>query len=178
MAALVFKIFTLSIKTAAKPLAGRFQSWVLQHPTLRPAVVKLAQKWHKIEVGISRSAEGKIGKFFVGDMSDEHALQLASKVVSEGFVFGVGVTIIAWEYERQRKKDVDKKVKEEAFRKQVDQKCLEDKKYLEEENRQQLAMMMSVVARVEKLEQLVYAMQEQQERQRNSRWGMFSLQAR
>lgn len=47
------------------------------------------QKWHKIEVGISRSAEGKIGKFFVGDMSDEHALQLASKVVSEGFVFGV-----------------------------------------------------------------------------------------
>ena len=47
------------------------------------------QKWHKIEVGISRSAEGKVGKFFVGDMSDERALQLASKVVSEGFVFGV-----------------------------------------------------------------------------------------
>ena len=43
MAALVFKIFTLSIKTAAKPLAGRFQNWVLEHPTLRPAVVKLAQ---------------------------------------------------------------------------------------------------------------------------------------
>ena len=47
------------------------------------------QKWHKVEVGISRAAEGKVGKFFVGDMSDERALQLASKVVSEGFVFGV-----------------------------------------------------------------------------------------
>ena len=47
------------------------------------------QKMHKIEVGISRAAEGKVGKFFVGNMSDERALELASKVVSEGFVFGV-----------------------------------------------------------------------------------------
>ena len=108
---MVFKIFTLSIRTAAKPLAGRFQAWVLDHPTLRPAVVNLAQvqlkqgrlqaantwtyhdahmqKMHKIEVGISRAAEGKVGKFFVGNMSDERALELASKVVSEGFVFGV-----------------------------------------------------------------------------------------
>ena len=44
---------------------------------------------HKIEVGISRAAEGKVGKFFVGNMSDERALELASKVASEGFVFGV-----------------------------------------------------------------------------------------
>ncbi len=43
MAALLFKVFTLSIRTAAKPLAGRFQAWVLDHPTLRPAVVNLAQ---------------------------------------------------------------------------------------------------------------------------------------
>lgn len=53
------------------------------------------QKWHKIEVGISRAAEGKVGRFFVGDMSDEHALQLASKVVSEGFVFGVSQSLCA-----------------------------------------------------------------------------------
>lgn len=48
---------------------------------------------HKIEVGISRSAEGKVGKFFVGNMSDERALELASKVVSEGFVFSVSVKL-------------------------------------------------------------------------------------
>ena len=51
------------------------------------------QKWHKVEIGISRAAEGKAGKFFVGDMSDDHALQLASKVVSEGFVFGVSQSL-------------------------------------------------------------------------------------
>lgn len=124
MAALVFKVFTLTIKTAAKPLAGRFQAWVLHHPTLRPAVVNLAQvsrvtgviassallmqlpstsmpgfclqKMHKVEVGISRAAEGKVGKVFVGNMSDERALELASKVVSEGFVFGVSHVLDTW----------------------------------------------------------------------------------
>ena len=124
MAALVFKIFTLTIRTAAKPLAGRFQAWVLDPPTLRPAVVNLAQvsritgvlasqallmqlpatsmpgfclqKMHKVEVGISRAAEGKVGKFFVGNMSDERALELASKVVSEGFVFGVSHILDTW----------------------------------------------------------------------------------
>lgn len=178
MAALVFKIFTLSIRTAAKPLAGRFQAWVLDHPTLRPAVVRLAQQMHKIEVGISRAAEGKVGKFFVGNMSDERALELASKVASEGFVFGVGVTVIAWEYERQRKKDLDKKAKEDAFRQQVDQKYLDEKKLLEDENAQQLAMVMAMVTRVEKLEQDLYAMRGEHDKQRNSRWGIFSLQGR
>ena len=39
----------------------------------------------------------------------------------------VGVTVIAWEYERQRKKDLDKKAKEDAFRQAVDQKYLDEK---------------------------------------------------
>ena len=43
MAAFVFKVFTLTLRTAAKPLALRFQQFVLTHPTLRPRVVKLAQ---------------------------------------------------------------------------------------------------------------------------------------
>lgn len=178
MAALLFKVFTLSIRTAAKPLAGRFQAWVLDHPTLRPAVINLAQKMHKIEVGISRAAEGKVGKFFVGNMSDERALELASKVASEGFVFGVGVAVIAWEYERQRKKDLDKKAKEDAFRKQVDEKYIEEHRCLEEVNAQQTAMLMTMVDRVEKLEQILHTIEQERERQRRSSWGIFSLQTR
>ncbi len=41
--ALVFKVGTLFIKTASKPLAGRFQKWVLGHPTYRQRVIDLAQ---------------------------------------------------------------------------------------------------------------------------------------
>ncbi len=41
--ALVFKVGTLFIKTASKPLANRFQKWVLGHPVYRKRVVNLAQ---------------------------------------------------------------------------------------------------------------------------------------
>lgn len=40
-------------------------------------------------MGITRGAEGKTGRAFVGDMSEEKAVELASKVASEGFLYGV-----------------------------------------------------------------------------------------
>ena len=44
---------------------------------------------HRMEVYISRGAAGKESTAFVGRMSDEKALEMAAKVVSEGFVFSV-----------------------------------------------------------------------------------------
>jgi hypothetical protein len=43
MAAFVFKVLTLTIKTISKPLAGRVQQFVLNHPRLRQPVINLAQ---------------------------------------------------------------------------------------------------------------------------------------
>ena len=59
------------------------------HPVARKRVINLAQRLHAMEVNISRGAEGRTGRTFVGDISEEKAVQLASKVVSEGFVYGV-----------------------------------------------------------------------------------------
>jgi hypothetical protein len=42
-----------------------------------------------MEVTINRGAEGRTGRAFVGDITEEKAVQLASKVVSEGFVYTV-----------------------------------------------------------------------------------------
>lgn len=44
---------------------------------------------HRLEVSITRGAEGKTGRAFVANMSDERAVELASKVASEGFIYGV-----------------------------------------------------------------------------------------
>ena len=55
MAAFVFKVFTLSLKTVAKPLAGRFQTYVLGHPTFRGQVIELAQVRGKREVRKERA---------------------------------------------------------------------------------------------------------------------------
>ena len=35
MAALAVKVFTLTVKTFAKPLAHRFQAYMLSHPAVR-----------------------------------------------------------------------------------------------------------------------------------------------
>lgn len=47
------------------------------------------QFMHRIEVFITRGAEGRGGKVFVGDMTEDKSIELASKLVSEGFVFSV-----------------------------------------------------------------------------------------
>jgi len=49
---------------------------------------------------------------------------------------------------------------------------------LEEENAQQSTMILAMIDRVDKLERDLHELQEERERQRNSRWGMFSLQGR
>lgn len=46
---------------------------------------------HRWEVFITRSAEGKSGKAFIGAMTEDKSIELASKLASEGFVFGVSV---------------------------------------------------------------------------------------
>ena len=42
-----------------------------------------------MEVFITRGAAGKESKAFVGRISDEKALEMATRLVSEGFVFSV-----------------------------------------------------------------------------------------
>lgn len=45
------------------------------------------QMLHRLEVRVNRGAEGKSGKVFVGDLSEENALELAGKVISESFLW-------------------------------------------------------------------------------------------
>ncbi|KAL4854528.1 OPA3-like protein [Chlorella vulgaris] len=114
MAALLFKVGLLTLKTAAKPLASRFEKLVLNHPVWRARVIEMAQLVHKMEVKITRGAEGRTGKAFVADMTEERALDLASKFVSEGFLYGMGVALVAVELQRKNKEDAAKKAKDAA----------------------------------------------------------------
>ena len=47
------------------------------------------QRIHRMEVTISRRAEGKEGRAFIGDMTEEKSVELASKIASESFIFAV-----------------------------------------------------------------------------------------
>jgi hypothetical protein len=43
MAAVMAKVFVLTIKTAAKPFAERFKSYVMNHPVARQRAISAAQ---------------------------------------------------------------------------------------------------------------------------------------
>lgn len=47
------------------------------------------QAVHRFEVLITRGAEGRTSKAFIADMTEDKSIELASKLVSEGFVFAV-----------------------------------------------------------------------------------------
>lgn len=109
---MLFKVFTLTLKTVSKPLASRFERYVMGHPVLREKVISTAQWLHSLEVSITRGAEGKTGRVFVGDMSEERAMQMASKVASEGFVYGTALVLLVLEMYRKDKEDKEKKKKQ------------------------------------------------------------------
>ena len=128
MATLLFKVGALTLKTVSKPLATRFEQYVMGHPTLRKQVIAAANFLHGLEVRITRGAEGKSGKVFVGSMSEENAVQMASKVASEGFVYGTALALLVAEMIRKDKEDRLKKERglEEVRRREQAEQRLHD----------------------------------------------------
>jgi len=168
--AFVFKVMTLAIRTASKPLANRFQNYVLTHPTLRPAVLKFAQGLHAVEFAMNRLSEGKpigVGKKFVARLDDERAMDLAGKFVSEGFVLAVAVGVLAWDYQRGAAKDEVKKAKELEYRAGVDEHFSEIKDRLDRQSQQAEEIFSALRTRQDLLDR---QMQELQQDRENSGW--------
>mmetsp|Transcript_27553 Transcript_27553/g.49137 ORF Transcript_27553/g.49137 Transcript_27553/m.49137 type:complete len:174 (-) Transcript_27553:225-746(-) len=151
--ALAFKVATFTMKTLAKPLASRFQGWMLSHPYWRERCINLAQAIHRAEVRVTRGAEGKEGKAFVGTMTEEKALDLASKIVSEGFIYTFGAGILAYEYVSSRRKDVAKALATEQQKRREMERAVRERAQLQEMNEQQNMIIASLAARLEMLEE-------------------------
>lgn len=171
MAALVFKVGALALKTLAKPLGDRFKNWVMTHPQYRQAVLRTAQRIHGFEVMVTRKAEGKEGKAFIGSMTEEKSVELASKIASESFLFAVGSLIIFLEYDRSRRKEVQKQQKEAAERQGIIERAREERERLLEENKLQEQMLVQLVQRLDDVEAALQAIQA--ERTRKSFLGGF-----
>ncbi|GFR40916.1 hypothetical protein Agub_g1572, partial [Astrephomene gubernaculifera] len=171
MAALVFKMGALLLKQMAKPLGSRFERWAMNHPVARRYVISTAQVVHRWEVYITRGAEGRSGKAFVGAMTEEKSVELASKIASEGFVFAVGILIVTFEYDRNRRKEIEKKKKEEQERQAILDQAGRERERLRKENEEQHELISQLLHRVDRLEELIREEQERRNKQRM--WGGF-----
>lgn len=112
MSALAIKLTSLAVKTASKPLARQLESFTMSHPTTRQWLMRMAQRYHGFQVQVTRRAEGKEGKAFVGTITDEKAIETASKLVSETVVFTVAGALVMWEYRKSSEKDQARKEEE------------------------------------------------------------------
>eukprot|EP00878_Enallax_costatus_P005710 GHUV01005988.1.p1 GENE.GHUV01005988.1~~GHUV01005988.1.p1 ORF type:complete len:178 (+),score=37.66 GHUV01005988.1:261-794(+) len=171
MAALVFKLGALALKTLAKPLGDRFKNWVMIHPQYRQTVLRMAQRVHGFEVAITRKAEGRTGKAFIGNMTEEKSVELASKIASESFLFVVGSLIVFVEYDRQRRKDIRKQRKEAAERQSILERAREERERLIQENVQQQQILQQLIQRLENVEQALQVLQA--EKDKKGLWGGF-----
>lgn len=177
MATFVFKVFTLAIRTASKPLANRFQNYVLAHPTLRPTVLKFAQGIHSLDFAMTRFAEGKpvgTSKRFVATLDDERAMDLAGKFVSEGFVLAVAVGVLAWDYSRGARKDEAKKVKEEAYKAMVEGKFNLFHEELMLQGEKTDAVLDAIKSRQDKLQEQMSGFLESEQQRQHSSWTPWS----
>lgn len=160
MAALLFKFGALAMKTVAKPLADRFKNWVMSHPQYRQSVINAAQRMHRWEVGVSRRAEGKQGRAFIGDMTEEKSVELASKLASEGFIFVVGSMVLFAEYERTRRKEVKKQAKDAAERQDILMRAQLEREQLRKENEVQTKLLEELAVRLATVEDALKTLQE------------------
>ncbi|GAX82960.1 hypothetical protein CEUSTIGMA_g10387.t1 [Chlamydomonas eustigma] len=152
MAAILVKVGSLALKTLAKPLSNYFTAYVMGHPEARQYAITAAQAMHKLEVLITRSADGKTGRAFVGSMTEEKSIEMASKLASEGFVFTVGIAIVAFEYERQRVKEIDKKRQEADEKMQIMERARLERERLAKESEDQNKLIKHLMERVDTLE--------------------------
>lgn len=177
---MVLKFFTLGLKTAAKPLAKRFEAYVMGHDKFRQVVLRVAQRLHRWEVNRSvelteAAAKGEGRRVFVGELADGNAIQLASTIVSEGFIFTVGASIVIFEYERVRRKEVEKKVKEESFHKLVDDMHERERQDLQQQSQRQTELIEAMAKRIDDLEVHLRGLEEDKARQQAKLFGLFSL---
>ena len=56
--------------------------------------MKLMQVLHRLDVTINRGAEGLTNKVFIGDISEDKAVELAGKFISEAFIWTVRASLL------------------------------------------------------------------------------------
>uniref|UniRef100_A0A7R9V0X5 OPA3-like protein n=1 Tax=Chlamydomonas euryale TaxID=1486919 RepID=A0A7R9V0X5_9CHLO len=152
MAALVFKLGALVLRTVAKPLGNRFQAYIMDHPTARVYAIGAAQRLHRLEVWVTRAADGKTGRTFVADMTEERSVELASKIASEGFVFTVGLVVVGLEYERLRQRSAARRAADAAERAALLEAARKEREALAADNMQQASLIQRLVGRIDVLE--------------------------
>ncbi|OCF31649.1 hypothetical protein I316_06654 [Kwoniella heveanensis BCC8398] len=104
------KIFSLAVKTLAKPIANTIKAQAAQHETFKNICIGLAQRMHRTEarmrLGLLNTEAGQIKP-----LNDARAIQNGATTLAETFLFLVGAGLIVGESYRSSRKDTKRRDK-------------------------------------------------------------------
>lgn len=120
--ALTLKMFSLAVKTLAKPVATVMKSRLVESSQTSSTYVYVGQFSHQVWSKLQIRAAGHQGKLKIKPLDDATALKDGVDVLSEAFVFLVAGTCLGLEVSNNMKAKADaaNAKKEEDSRKQMD----------------------------------------------------------
>ncbi|KAL8510162.1 hypothetical protein ACS0TY_017106 [Phlomoides rotata] len=108
MALPVIKLGSLLVRTISKPIANRLKRAATYHPRFRGLIVDLAQGYHVWTSKMQRHVLGRSNTLEIRPLVEERAVQSATDLLGELFVFSVAGCAIIYEVQRSSRGEAKK----------------------------------------------------------------------
>lgn len=107
----LFKLGTLFIKTATKPLSNGLKRHAKSHPNFAKFCHKLATSYHYAYINLAKPLRLP---YRISPPTQEQAVEFGANLVGEGAVFGVASGVLYYEYHKssQKSEDLQKTIKD------------------------------------------------------------------
>ncbi|PKA61051.1 hypothetical protein AXF42_Ash005947 [Apostasia shenzhenica] len=145
------KLGILALRTLSKPIASRLKLQASVHPRFRGLIVNLAQVNHRFSTTLQRHIYGHSTDVEIRPLNEEKAIQAATDLIGELFVFSVAGGAIIFEVQRSSRSEA----KKEELRRQE----LETLKKKEEDIAREVEILKQKLSEMEKSSKI---------------WGLFS----
>ncbi|KAL8130121.1 hypothetical protein V2J09_019276 [Rumex salicifolius] len=117
----ILKLSILAFRSISKPFANKLKKQAGIHPKFRHFIIGLAQANHRLTTTIQRRIYGHATDVAIRPLNEERAVQAASELLGEFFLFAVAGAAIIFEVHRNAKKEEANKLKAEADRKKQEE---------------------------------------------------------
>ncbi|BAD81625.1 unknown protein [Oryza sativa Japonica Group] len=114
----VAKLGTLALRTLSKPIASRLKNQAAVHPKFRNFIICIAQINHRVTTRIQRRIYGHATDVEITPLNEEKAVQAATDLIGEGFIFSVAVAALIFEVQRNARSEARK---EEARKQELEE---------------------------------------------------------
>ncbi|GAB4827014.1 hypothetical protein Ancab_033894 [Ancistrocladus abbreviatus] len=116
------KLGALAVKTFSKPIASRLKKEAGLHPKFRQFIINVAQANHRLTTNIQRRIYGHATDVAIRPLNEEKAVQAASDLIGELFIFSVAGAAVIFEVQRSAAKEAKKEEQRKQEMEQIRQR--------------------------------------------------------